>query len=107
MGGGGDEGPPGDCSSCSPAAVFGQLLHFIPSMQGHHCLSRNGCSRLRSDTVAQSLGLLPNLRSTDCSKIRRKAGEEKFENSTKARSSVIIRWKDDAIHRFGWDRESV
>lgn len=52
-------------------------------MQGYHHLSRNGCSRLRSDLATQSLGLLPNLRSTDCNKVREKDAEE-FENPTKA-----------------------
>lgn len=86
-------------------AVFWQHLHFIPSTQGYHCLSRNGCSRLRSDTATQSLGLLPNLRSTDCNKVRREDGEKKFENPTKAGSNVIVRWHDYASHSSGWDRQ--
>ena len=81
---------PGPSSSCS--AVFWWHLHFTPSKEGYRCLSRNGCSRLRRDTASQSLGLLPSLRSTDCIKVMGEDGEEKFENSAKAGSSVVIRW---------------
>lgn len=60
----------------------------MSSVQSYHCPSRNGCLRLRSDTVTRSLGSLPDSRKHRLG-CEGEGREEKFERATKGRGCFI------------------